>query len=321
MRIEQLPWDDLRYLLAVHRHGSFLGAAQSLGLSTSTISRRIDALERTLGHAVVQRTTKGARLEDEALALVATAEQFETTLRALARDPSDARSAHAGTVRVSVPDGFGPAMAVAAARVQRVHPETHVEVVVESRYADLAGREADLAVRNGRSSSRVLTERALGEIRVGLYASPDYLARHVPSRRLEADAITSLDFIGVDATPHGADGSLASRGARRHPFSATSVDARVQAAREGLGIVALGVGVGYAGLERLVVDPPLPSLRFFLTMRHELRKVPRVRVVAAAIVEIFDEHLAAQDAEDTAFARASRLRRASSRSPRTRARP
>lgn len=329
MRIDELPWDDLRYLLAVHRHGSFLGAAQALGLSTSTVARRVEALERAVGQSLVQRTTRGARLEQDALTLVAPAEQFETTLRALARDRGEDRSAYAGVVRVTVPDGFGPSLAVAAARVLRVHPETRVEVVVESRFADLAAREADLAVRNGRSSSRVLLEKPLGEIRVGLFASADYVRRRLPKRYLTAEAIADHDYVGLELpTRHGAASWLTSRGATRHPFSSTDVNARIRAAQEGLGLVALAIGLDYAGLERVAIVPALPSLRFYLAMRHDLRKVPRVRVVATAIHEVFLEHLARQDADDARFDRSTsapsettRVRSASSRAPRRPRRP
>ncbi len=101
--------------------------------------------------------------------------------------------------------------------------------------------------------------------------------------------------------------------------------ARIRAAQEGLGLVALAIGGGYPGLERVAIEPALPSLRFYLAMRHDLRKVPRVRVVAAAITDVFAEHLTLQDAEDARFDRttptAPRVRSGSSRAPRTRRRP
>lgn len=295
MRIDELPWDDLRCLLEVHRHGSFLGAGRALGLSTSTVARRIDGIERAVGRALVQRTTKGARLEADAVPVIAPAEVFEQTLRALVRDRGEVRSPYAGTVRVTAPDGLGPALATAAARVIRAHPETHVEVVVESRFADLTAREADVAVRNGRSRSRVLTEKLLGEIRVGLYGSPGYLKRRLPSRRLTPSDVGDHDYVGLElASRHGAAGWLTSRGASRHPFSSTDVGARIRAAQEGLGLVALAVD-HHEGLERVTIEPALPSLRFYLAMRHDLRKLPRVRVVAAAITEVFAEHLKRQD--------------------------
>ncbi|HEY4222156.1 MAG TPA: LysR family transcriptional regulator, partial [Myxococcota bacterium] len=44
-----VSWDDLRVLLAVQREKSLLAAGRSLGVSTSTVARRLDALEDALG--------------------------------------------------------------------------------------------------------------------------------------------------------------------------------------------------------------------------------------------------------------------------------
>ena len=70
-------WDDLRVLLAVHRHRSFLAAGRALGISTSTTSRRIEALEQALDRPLVHRSSAGTSLEPEALELVNLAEQLE----------------------------------------------------------------------------------------------------------------------------------------------------------------------------------------------------------------------------------------------------
>jgi len=77
------PWDDLRVLLAVHRQRSFLGAGKALGVSTSTASRRIEALEAALGRPLVHRSSAGTFLEPDALELVSLAEQIELGLRAI----------------------------------------------------------------------------------------------------------------------------------------------------------------------------------------------------------------------------------------------
>jgi len=46
-------WDDLRYLLAARRAGSLLHAGRALGVATSTVGRRLDALERRVGTRLV----------------------------------------------------------------------------------------------------------------------------------------------------------------------------------------------------------------------------------------------------------------------------
>jgi molybdate transport repressor ModE-like protein len=57
-----LDWNDLRYFLAVARHGSTLAAAKALGLSQSTVHRRVAALEDRLGRRLVKRRPTGYRL-------------------------------------------------------------------------------------------------------------------------------------------------------------------------------------------------------------------------------------------------------------------
>src|SRR3712207_6006727 len=100
-RSDAMPvWDDLRVLLALHRHGSFLGAGKAIGVSTSTAARRVEALEAALGRPLVHRTGAGTRLLPDAMPLLTLAEQLELGLHALRRD--EARDAFAGTVRISL---------------------------------------------------------------------------------------------------------------------------------------------------------------------------------------------------------------------------
>lgn len=306
MRETRLPWDDLRLLLEVHRCGSFFAAANALGLSTSTVARRIDALERTIGHAVVHRTSQGVWLENDALELIGAAERFEHALGALRRDDSPHAGAYAGVVRVSVPDGFGSAMAIAAARLQRQHPETQVEIVAEARFVDLSAREADIGIRGGRSSSRILLEKSLGEIQGALFATRDYLARRLPSRVLAHADYASQDFIAKDAISTGRGSPphwLVQRGATRFPLRSNAFDARLQAGLEGLGIVELAAGSAatYPTLQRIALEDPIAPVRFFLTMHRDLRKVPRVRAFAAEVQQVFAEYLALQHAEEARF--------------------
>src|SRR5262249_32257422 len=149
-------WDDLRVLLALHRHGSFLGAGKAIGVSTSTAARRIDALEAALGRPLVHRTNEGTRLEPDALPLVALAALLELGLGALRRD--DVRDPFCGTVRVSLSVGFVRPVTQRLCELRRAHPALQVEILSETRRVDLARREADVGLRTSRSSSPALIE-------------------------------------------------------------------------------------------------------------------------------------------------------------------
>lgn len=301
----RLPWDELRLLLEVHRRGSFFAAASSLGLSTSTVARRIEALERTIGHAVVHRTSQGVWLENDALELIGAAERFEQSLAALRRDEG-AQGGYAGVVRVSVPDGFGFAMAIAAARLRRQHPETQVEIIAEARFVDLSSREADIGIRGGRSSSRILVEKSLGEIQGALFATSEYLARRLPSRFLAQSDYATQDFIAKEAggaVKGGPPHWLVQRGAVHFPLRSNAFDARLQAGLEGIGIVELAAGSAatYPTLQRIALEDPITPVRFFLTMHRDLRKVPRMRAFALEVQQVFADYMALQHAEEARF--------------------
>jgi len=74
-------WNDLTYFLAVARHGSTIAAGKALGLSQSTVHRRLSEFERRLGHKLVTRHTTGYRLTAFGEALRPYAEQVEARSR------------------------------------------------------------------------------------------------------------------------------------------------------------------------------------------------------------------------------------------------
>ncbi|MFO0596158.1 MAG: LysR family transcriptional regulator [Myxococcaceae bacterium] len=310
MKPKTPAWDDLRVLLEVHRTGSFLEAGRQLGLSTSTVARRVEALERQLDRPLLHRTSQGTTLEADALPLVEVAQQFERALAARQRDEQGATSEFAGRVRISVPDGFAAALAEAAARFHVEHPETEIELISEARMVDLAAREADLGVRGQRSTSPALIEKPLGAIASGLFASEAYLARALPSRSLRDADFAAHHFVVEEALPRskGPRGWLVERGAHRFPFTSNSMAARVHAAKQGLGLVVahLGVELEHPALVRVALETPLPTLKFYLTMHRDLRKVPRMRGVAAAIEALMAEYLAVQAQLDEQWARRPR---------------
>lgn len=292
-------WDDLRLLLEVHRKGSFLAAGQQLKLSTSTVARRIAALEEELGRPVVHRTAQGTTIDKDARTLIAIAEEFEQQLAAARRDAAsgEARSPFAGVVRISLPDGFLIGAAEAAARFRKLHPETEIELISEARRVDLAAREADIGVRAMRSSSPVLIDKPVGSVLAGLFASKAYLSKRLPSRRLRAGDYGAQDFV-VEDVARGAGPAqwLIARGASRFPVRSNSVEARIHAAKRGMGLVMVGLASApqHPELERVELEQPLPALPFFIVMHKDLRKVPRVRGVAEAFQQVIAEYMKKQ---------------------------
>src|SRR5882757_10536956 len=82
-------WNDLKYFLAVARHGSTIAAGKALGTSQSTVHRRLDELERRLGRALVTRQNTGYRLTEYGNTLLKYAERIEVAVEDFQRGATD----------------------------------------------------------------------------------------------------------------------------------------------------------------------------------------------------------------------------------------
>src|SRR5262245_30745931 len=78
-------WNDLRHFLAVARTGSMNAAARSLGVNSSTVQRRVVALEKAIGRTLVERRPDGYALTAQGQVLLVEAAQVEAAVDALCR--------------------------------------------------------------------------------------------------------------------------------------------------------------------------------------------------------------------------------------------
>src|SRR6202163_2627475 len=106
--------DDLLVLLPVGRSGRYNTAAEGLGLNHTTISRRIAALEQSIGGRVVARVGWGRALTVLGREALSAAEAVESAVRSLSVDPGGMRTLE-GVVRISATDGFSAYIAAPAA--------------------------------------------------------------------------------------------------------------------------------------------------------------------------------------------------------------
>ena len=234
-----------------------------------------------MGCQLVHRSQSGTELGPAALPLIRLAEGMEHGLDTLRRD----QKMLAGTLRVSVPDGMGHTLAQARMEFHQEHPGVDIEMIGESRMVDVAAREADIAIRLTRSTSNVLVEKHLASFRFALFASADYIRRHLPTGRLTKADASRHPFIGLDVRwkglPH--EQWMIALGATRFAFRSSSIEAIVEAVRQGFGIAALlEKDPRNQGLIRIDSDSG-PSQPFYLVYHRDLRTAPHVRAAVASI--------------------------------------
>ena len=209
-----MRWDDLRFVLAVHRCGTLVGAGKLLHVDTSTVGRRIAALERALETRLFDRVSGRYRATLAGDRAAACAEEMDLQAVALERHVRGADSRIEGPVRITALDNFLDHLVVPALpRLLTTHPGLEVTLESDLRLVELARGEADIAVRGVRPKHPELVARALGvQVTafyqavgrqwsepvplVGLPDSPshsefnDALLRSVPAGRIVARANT-----------------------------------------------------------------------------------------------------------------------------------
>lgn len=99
-----IPWDDLRYVLAVAAEGSLAGAARALGVNHTTVLRRVNAFEERLGLRLFERLPTGYFLTSGGAELIEAARLMEDTVTALERRLAGQDRKLAGAVRVTTTD-------------------------------------------------------------------------------------------------------------------------------------------------------------------------------------------------------------------------
>jgi DNA-binding transcriptional LysR family regulator len=172
--------------VAVAQLGSFVQAADKLGVSKAMVSRNVSELEAGLGVRLMQRTTRRLSLSE------AGTEYLQRCVNILGEleDANAAVSASAaqaqGLLKVTAPLTFGiRQLAPLWGEFLRVHPRVELEVSLNDRMVDLIEEGYDLAVRIGQLASSTLVARRLTSTRLMLCASPRYLQQGPPIRELE----------------------------------------------------------------------------------------------------------------------------------------
>ncbi len=277
--------DDLLVLLAVGRSGRYVTAAQELGINHTTIARRIGALERSLGGRLLARVAGGWELTDLGRDALVAAEAVESAVRSLGS--AEGGRALEGVVRMSATDGFSAYVAApAAAAVRKQHAGVAVEIVAATRRATQQRSGLDIEVVVGEPQVHRAEAFRLGDYRLGLYGSLDYLAEHgTPTSQGELARHALVYFIDSMLRVDDLDLARTFAPAMRESVTSTNVFVHVEATRAaaGLGLLPCFMADRHADLVRVLPDDVAVQLAYWLVIRPETLRRPEVAAVVDAI--------------------------------------
>ncbi|GLQ19613.1 LysR family transcriptional regulator [Algimonas porphyrae] len=170
---------EAQILVATVEAGSITGAADTLSLDKSVVSRRIKALEARLGTKLLNRSTRTLSLTDAGRSYYGRAQSLIRDWRDMEDEVSGADCALAGPIRIAAPLSFGlTQLGPALIDFQRDHPDIRLDVDFSDRKIDLIADGFDIAIRIGRLDDSALVARKLGDVRMVCAASPDWLKNH-----------------------------------------------------------------------------------------------------------------------------------------------
>jgi DNA-binding transcriptional LysR family regulator len=171
-------FDAMQAFARVVEAGSFTKAAETLHMSKTSVTQLVQQLEARLRVKLLNRTTRqvnvtadGAAYYERVLRVLADVDDAETSLSGASASPR-------GRLRVDVPSPLArmilvPALPAFHAR----YPEIQLDMGVSDRMVDVIGDNVDCVVRGGELTDQSLVARKVGDLQLGVYAAPDYLAR------------------------------------------------------------------------------------------------------------------------------------------------
>ncbi|MGP1275955.1 MAG: LysR family transcriptional regulator [Caulobacterales bacterium] len=282
-----MDWDKLKTFHAAADAGSLTGASDILGLSQSAVSRQISALEAELDIKLFHRHARGLLLTEPGRLLFEAAGEIANRVAVAEARVQDSRDKPTGALRVTAPTALGSIWLIPRLKhFQALYPKIRIKLLLADHELDLAGLEADIAIRPWPSTQNELVQRRLMEVEQHLYASPDYLASHGTPETL-ADLDKGHEFIAygpkkLAPIPNlnwqltiGREAGAPSRAAT---IEANTINAMSKATEAGFGICGLPdyVALENPGLVRILPDIAGPTFDVFVVFPDELKGSRRV---------------------------------------------
>ncbi|WP_345470778.1 LysR family transcriptional regulator [Glutamicibacter ectropisis] len=285
-QIDYRHLESLIALLTVARLGRYTAAAAVLGVNHSTISRRIDALQKAMGGHLLTHTPNGWELTDLGRRAMASAEAIEQAVAAISTEEEDS-PALSGHVRLAAPDAFSAHLAAPAlAKLQAKHPQLVFEIVSETTRARQTRTGMDLEIVIGQPNVRKAASTKLMDYELRLYATAEYLAAHGTPQQLSDLAGHSLNYyIDTALTVDKLDEATSHLPPMHRSISSTSIAVQYAATMNhaGLGLLPVFLSKHYPNLIPVLHDQFSYRSEYWLVGREEALRSKAVQATVRAL--------------------------------------
>ncbi|VAW02735.1 Transcriptional regulator, LysR family [hydrothermal vent metagenome] len=287
-----MDWEDIRIFREVMEARTVRATAKNLGIHHSTVSRRIEHLETTLGVALFERRPEGYLPTQAGEDLARVAGQFREDLVVVERHIVGRDNQLTGTLKVTMAEPI--AVHIFAPRLPEfceAYPGLELEIITSYDLLDVARREADIAIRMDNNPPEMLVGKRLFAYTNSIYAHPDYLAEHDLENSPEEarwlgwkaresrfpDWTQDTEFPKVPVWGH---------------FGSVSLQIEMARNKMGLILVPSMAADKYPDLVRATRRPPSPSRDIWILTHEDLRRTARVRAFMEFAEKVLRENKA-----------------------------
>ena len=283
-------WNDLHSFLELSRCGKLTLAGKRLKVQPTTIGRRITRLERELDVHLFDRSPKGYALTEEGRQLLPYTEKIESEINLVYQNLSKQEMTLTGSVRMAVPEGLGVGIISKYLKAfHKTHPGIELELLADTRAQSLSKREADIAIVMARPKSGRLIAWKLGDYRLALYGSCEYLTA---SKKIKAiDDLADHPFISYidDLIDHPQLKYL--QDIIQNPnivFRSNSLQSQYQAVSDGMGLALLHGFLAAAdkNLKPVLVKDIFIIREYWMVVHEDMRQLSRINAVCTFFSDV-----------------------------------
>lgn len=290
----KLHWDDLRFLLEVHRGGSYLAASKRLQVSHTTVARHIARLRETMGRELFKKKDANITLTETGQTVLELAQRMDD-IACLIEEQSGIvdKSSVSGKIRIGAPDGIGNAfLSQLLPKLLSLYPSLEVELVSVPASLKVWRRDVDIAISLDRPDAGRLKMKKLTDYDLRLYGSRDLISKTGVPKSI-AD-LTNHAFVGY------IDDLLYTEELNFNHLIAEKLQVKYKSAtvKGQFDAIASGVGIGVlpcfmannCGLVPLLQDEVQFKRTYWILTPEDIRAQQKVSVTIEFLTSIFKEN-------------------------------
>ena len=293
MCAQKTDWNDIHVAYTVAQKGTLSAAAEVLDVHHSTVLRRINALEKTLGTRLFHRHARGYTPTEAGSLLTQVAENTQNQFNRLLGQLQGTDTQPTGTLVITTVSNMASNMMPILAEFQQEYPEIKLEYAAESRILRLEHGEAHISIRPGsKPKDPDYVVQHLAKQDYTLFGSAGYIAKHGRMKNLEDSSghrfISTIEPFTLTNFMHWMNEQVLPE---QIYFRSNDFDGFVPAIKAGLGIAPLSCWQARLENSLHAMLPPPPQWRgdIWLATHGDMHRSSKVQVFTQFLKQRFVE--------------------------------